>query len=98
MWSFDEIRRDFRHVIKKMEITLFEKNIMTILFRYDVLQIQCENITLFFLQTQLKGLNGIIDINETFYLIKQKLLLCNQLCITKYSFKDDSYLILCISI
>ena len=39
MWSFDEIRRDFRHVIKKMEITLFEKNIMTILFRYDLLQI-----------------------------------------------------------
>ena len=29
MWSFDEISRDFRHVIKKMEITLFEKNIMT---------------------------------------------------------------------
>ena len=83
MWSFDEIRRDFRHVIKKMEITLFEKNIMTILFRYDVLQIQCENITLFFLQTELKGLNGIIDINKTFYLIKQKLSLCNELCITK---------------
>ena len=83
MWSFDEIRRDFRHVIKKMEITLFEKNIMTILFRYDVLQIQCENITLFFLQTQLKGLNGIIDINKTFYLIKQKLSLSNELCITK---------------